>query len=70
MRHKTVARNPQQNGVAERMNRTLMERVRCMLVGAGIDKSFWGEALMTTCYVVNRSPSVANEFKTPQEKWT
>ena len=70
LRHKTVARNPQQNGVAERMNRTLMERVRFMLLGAGLDRSFWGEALMTAYYLINRSPAVANNFMTPQEKWT
>uniref|UniRef100_A0A803P381 Integrase catalytic domain-containing protein n=1 Tax=Cannabis sativa TaxID=3483 RepID=A0A803P381_CANSA len=41
-RHKTVMKNPQQNGLEERMNRTLLERVRCMLKGAGLAKKFWG----------------------------
>ena len=39
-RHRTVAYMPQQNGLAKRMNRTLLERVRCMLLGAGLPKSF------------------------------
>jgi len=38
-RHRTVAYTPQQNGLAERMNRTLLEHVRCMLLGAGLSKS-------------------------------
>ena len=69
-RHKTAPRNPQQNGLAERMNRTLIERVRCMLHSAGLDRPFWGEAVKTACYLVNRCPSAAIGFKTPQEKWT
>ena len=43
-RHKTVPANPQQNGVAERLNRTLMERVRCMLLHAGVGKNFLGRS--------------------------
>ncbi|KAM6574493.1 hypothetical protein CsatA_022820 [Cannabis sativa] len=70
VRHHTVVKNPQQNGLAERMNRTLLERVRCMLIGAGLAKHFWGEALKTACYLINRCPSTALNFKTPQEFWT
>ena len=43
-RHRTVPGNPQQNGVVERMNRTLLEKVRCMLFSSGLPKEFWGEA--------------------------
>lgn len=68
-RHRTVKHTPQQNGVAERMNRTLLERVRCMLIHAGLPKSFWGEAISTAAYLVNRSPSSAIDFKTPLEMW-
>ena len=39
-RHKTVSYTPQQNGLAERMNKTLLERVRCMLLSAKLPKSF------------------------------
>jgi hypothetical protein len=52
------------------MNRTLMEKARCMLSGAGIGQEFWVEAVGTACYLVNRSPSSALGDKTPQEVWT
>ncbi|KAG8481449.1 hypothetical protein CXB51_026307 [Gossypium anomalum] len=70
MRHLTVRHTPQQNGVAERMNRTIMEKVRCMLSNANLLKSFWAEAASTACFLINRSPSVAIEKKTPQEVWS
>ena len=57
---------PQQNGVAERMNRTLLERVRCMLLPTGLSKRFWGEALMTATYLINRSPCVPLGGKCPE----
>ncbi|KAE8725167.1 Eukaryotic translation initiation factor 3 subunit E [Hibiscus syriacus] len=66
----TVANTPQQNGVAERMNRTLLERTRAMLRDAGLEKSFWVEAVNTACYLVNRAISTAIELKTPMEMWT
>ena len=59
VRHKTVCKTPQQNSVAERMNRTIMEKVRCMLANANLPKSFWAEAASFACYLVNRSPSIA-----------
>ncbi|GJX19222.1 retrovirus-related pol polyprotein from transposon TNT 1-94 [Tanacetum coccineum] len=55
-RHHTLVRTPQQNGVAERMNRTIMEKVRCMLSHANLDKDFWVEAATTATYLINRSP--------------
>ncbi|WJX42094.1 hypothetical protein P8452_29365 [Trifolium repens] len=69
-RHRTVAYTPQQNGLAERMNRTLLERVRCMLLGAGLPKSFWGEAVSTAAYLINRCPSTGIDLKTPMEVWS
>ncbi|GKD35608.1 gag-pol polyprotein [Tanacetum coccineum] len=66
----TTTYTPQQNGVAERMNRTLLERARAMLATASLGKSFWAEAVNTACYVINRSPSTAVELKTPMEMWT
>ncbi|GJZ71781.1 gag-pol polyprotein, partial [Tanacetum coccineum] len=54
----------------ERMNRTLLERARAMLATASLGKSFWAEAVNTTCYVINRLPSIAVELKTPMEMWT
>ncbi|KAH9779743.1 hypothetical protein KPL71_007826 [Citrus sinensis] len=70
LRHKTVRHTPQQNGLAERMNRTLMERVRCMLFNSKLSKTLWAEALCTTCYLINRCPSTVIEFKTPYEVWS
>eukprot|EP00253_Pinus_taeda_P033931 PITA_33931 len=68
-RHKTIVYTPQQNGVAERMNRTLLERARSMLSNAGLQKELWIEAVATACYVINRSPSTAIGCKIPQEVW-
>ena len=59
LRHLTAHGNPNQNGLAERMNRTLLERVRCMLFHARLSKAFWGEAVVTAAYLINRSPSSA-----------
>ncbi|KAG8499034.1 hypothetical protein CXB51_005442 [Gossypium anomalum] len=70
IRHLTVRHTPQQNGVAERMNRTIMEKVRCMLSNVNLPKSFWAEATSTACFLINRSPSIAIEKKTPQEVWS
>lgn len=47
---------PQQQGISERMNRTLTEMVRCMLIESGLPKQFWGEAFNTATYLVNRIP--------------
>ena len=69
-RHKTVAGTPQQNSLAEMMNRTILEIVRCMLLGVGLPKVLWGEAANTTVYLINRSPSSALEYKTPMEVWS
>ena len=52
------------------MNKTLMERARSMLSGAGLGQEFWAEAVETTCYLVNRSPSSTLDDKTPQEVCT
>ena len=65
VRHRTVHHTPQKNGVAEHMNRTLMEKVSCMLSNDQLSKSFQAEAMSTTSYLINRSPSVSIEKKTP-----
>lgn len=55
IRHElTVPHSPQQNGVAERMNRTLMESARSMIAHAKQPNSFWAEAVATAAYVRNR----------------
>ena len=66
----TVPKTPEQNGVAERMNRTLVESVRSMLADAKLPHKFWAESLSTAVYLRNRSPSVTVKGKTPFEAWT
>ncbi|KAH9771320.1 hypothetical protein KPL71_012662 [Citrus sinensis] len=70
VRHKTVRHTPQQNGLAERMNRTLIDKVRCMLIQSRLPMSLWAETLSTACYIVNRSSSYGINFRTPIELWT
>ena len=66
----TIPKNPEQNGVAERMNRTLVETVRSLLFYANLSHKFWGEALSTAAYLHNRSPTKAVKGMTPYEAWT
>nr|GEX62802.1 Gag-Pol polyprotein [Tanacetum cinerariifolium] len=65
----TIAYTPQQNGVVDRMNRTLLKRARAMLAITSLGKSFWAKAINIACYVINRSPSTVVELKTPMEMW-
>jgi len=53
----TVPYTPEQNGVAERKNRTLCESARSMLFDANLPKKYWGEAIMTAAYLHNRLPT-------------
>ncbi|CAG4913470.1 unnamed protein product [Colias eurytheme] len=61
---------PEQNGTAERMNRTLIEKARCMMLNANLPKVYWAEAIHTAAYLVNRSPTRSLSYKTPEEMWT
>jgi len=63
----TVPHTPQQNGVVERKNKTLVECARSMLQGKGLSNSFWAEAINTAVYLKNRSPTRYLGFKTPFE---
>ncbi|GKA48756.1 retrovirus-related pol polyprotein from transposon TNT 1-94 [Tanacetum coccineum] len=56
-----------QNGLAEQMNRTLLNKVRCLLIQSSLPDSFWAEATVTTSYLINRSLSTTLEKKTPYE---
>ncbi|KAL5740369.1 hypothetical protein ACOSQ2_029549 [Xanthoceras sorbifolium] len=67
---KTVPMTPQQNGVAERMNRTLNERARSMRLHAGLPKMLWAEAVNTAAYLINRGPSVPLDGGIPEEVWS
>ena len=69
-RHFTVRDTPHQNGVAEHMNRTLLEKVRCMLSNAGLGKQLWAEAVMYASHLINRLPSTELNDKTPLEVWS
>nr|KYP55888.1 Retrovirus-related Pol polyprotein from transposon TNT 1-94 [Cajanus cajan] len=51
------------------MNRTLVERVRCMLSEAKLPKHFWGEALLAVVHVINLSPTVALNTELPDKTW-
>nr|GFC04558.1 hypothetical protein [Tanacetum cinerariifolium] len=64
--HQTsVARTPEQNGVVERRNRTLVEVARTMLSAAKVPLFFWDEAIATTCFIQNRSLVIPRHEKTP-----
>ena len=63
---KTAPYTPEQNGAAERLNRTLMDRSRAMLLDAHLPQHLWAEAVVTANYIRNRSP-VTSETKTPWE---
>ncbi|GKA21165.1 putative ribonuclease H-like domain-containing protein [Tanacetum coccineum] len=63
----SVARTPQQNGVAERKNRTLIEAARTMLVDSKLPTTFWAEVVNTACYVLNRVLVIKPHNKTPYE---
>uniref|UniRef100_A0A1Y1L115 Retrovirus-related Pol polyprotein from transposon TNT 1-94 n=1 Tax=Photinus pyralis TaxID=7054 RepID=A0A1Y1L115_PHOPY len=65
----TVPYNPQQNGKAERKNRSLVERARTIISESGLPKKFWGEAILCTNYIINRGPSDGLEDITPAELW-
>lgn len=71
IRHqKSCPYTPEQNGVAERMNRTILEKARSMLNDAKMQKKFWAEAVNTAVYLINRSPTRTLHGKTPEEAWT
>ncbi|GJX98130.1 putative ribonuclease H-like domain-containing protein [Tanacetum coccineum] len=63
----SVARNPQQNGAAERKNKTLIEAARTMLADSKLPTTFWAEAVNTACYVQNRVLVIKPHNKTPCE---
>ncbi|KAK8681085.1 hypothetical protein V6N13_053492 [Hibiscus sabdariffa] len=60
---------PQWNGVSERRNRTLLDMVRSMMSHTDLPTSFWGYALETAAFTLNRAPSKSVQ-KTPHEMWT
>ena len=70
VRHElTIPKTPQQNGAAERLNRTLVETTRAMLLDARLPHQFWAEAISTAIYLRNRSPTSAVKGATPYQAW-
>ena len=67
---KTVPKTPQQNTVAERMNRTLNKRARSMRLHTGLQESFWADAINTAAHLINKGPLVPLEYQLPEECWT
>ena len=65
----TIPKTPKQNGVVERLNRTLFELSRSMLLDAKHPQKFWAEAVCTTIYLRNRCPTKAVKGMTPHEAW-
>ena len=64
---KTIPGTPQQNGMAERMNRSLNERASSMRLHTGLLKTFWADVVSTVAYLINRGPLVPMEFRLPEE---
>ncbi len=70
IRHElTIPKTPEQNGAAERLNRTLVETTRAMLLDSRLPQRFWAEAVSTAAYLRNRSPTSAHEDMTPHQAW-
>ncbi|KAM2893261.1 hypothetical protein FF1_008638 [Malus domestica] len=63
-RQLTVAYTPQQNGVAERKNRTIVEMAKCMMIEKGVRFEHWAEAVNTAVYILNKCPTKSLDKKT------
>ncbi|WVZ75289.1 LOW QUALITY PROTEIN: hypothetical protein U9M48_023361 [Paspalum notatum var. saurae] len=66
-RHLTAPYTPQQNGVVERRNQTIMGTARSMMTAKGLPGWFWGEAVTTAVFILNRAPTRSVKGKTPFE---
>ncbi|CAA9993736.1 unnamed protein product [Nesidiocoris tenuis] len=69
LHQKSCPSTPQQNSKAERLNRTLMDRARCMLAESQLPNLFWAEAVYAAAYLLNRSPCKSHS-STPEEIWS
>lgn len=65
----TIFYTPQQNGVCERKNRTVLDMAKCLLFESKLPSKFWAEAVNTLVYLLNKLPTVAVKEKTPFEAW-
>jgi transposase InsO family protein len=66
----TTRYTPQQNGVAERKNQTIMNMARTLLKEKCLSNTFWAEAVACSVYLLNRSPTTSLQMKVPQEAWS
>lgn len=69
-RRLSIPYTPEQNGVAGRKNRTLVEAARCLLLESSLPKFLWAEAINTANHIRNRCPSSSLEGRSAYEKWT
>ena len=67
--HHTASYSPQQNGVVERRNQTVVGMARSMMKAKGMPARFWGETVTTAVFILNRAPTKALTGKTPFEAW-
>ena len=68
-RQLTAPYTPPQNDMAERMNRTIQERVRSMLSHVGLPEHFWTKAVTTAVHIINRLPCSGIDFQVVEEIW-
>lgn len=68
-RQLTAPYSPQQNGVVERRNQTVVAMARCLLKSQSVPGRFWGEAVATSIYLLNRAPTKSVAGMTPYESW-
>jgi transposase InsO family protein len=68
-RHYSTSYNPQHNNVIERRNQTIVGMARTLLKQRGMSAVFWGEAVVTAVYILNRSPTKALNGRTSYETW-
>ena len=68
-REKTVLGRPQENGVSERMNETVMECARCMILHAGLPLQFWTNAVDIVVYLIKRGPSSSLDGGIQKDVW-
>ena len=69
-RENTVPGTPQENGVSERMNETIMEHARSMRLHAGFPLQFWDDVVDTIVYLINIGPLSALDGGILEEAWT
>ena len=67
--HHTTPYSPEQNGVVERRNQTVVGMARSMMKAKGMPTRFWGEAVTTAVFILNRAPTKALKGKTPFKAW-